>query len=330
MSARDLRILRDWDSGRSGPVPIRLLTTGDRRSGLFQAFCAEIAAAAPKIEIAAQMRATMELPALLVGESWRYHAIPRGNELGPFLKILSLSTGTEAKPEDAILEQFKRAPQEMDLKIFVAPECPFCPKLVELAAPLPLFHSSSRISIIDASLFRELADSERIKAVPTAVLNDRFRWTGQVELSAIFAALEHDNPSELEPEVFKGMLKEGQASRLAAMMLEKGEIFPGFMELLHHPEWSVRLGAMVVMEEIAEADKKLAWNILDPLWKMVQSGDESVKGDLVYLMGTVGTDDPRVWVERLECLIEKESNSELRDIIAEAISKLADNEPDVP
>ena len=72
------------------------------------------------------------------------------------------------------------------------------------------------------------------------------------------------------------------------MMIEQGMIFPNFYALLTSEKWSVRLGAMVAMEEVIEKDKLLASQCVEPLWERVPDLNEQVRGDVMYILGGSG------------------------------------------
>jgi hypothetical protein len=83
------------------------------------------------------------------------------------------------------------------------------------------------------------------------------------------------------------MIADGNASLLSKMMLEKNMIFPALMDLLVHPKWPVRLGAMVALETIAEENSALAQKTMLPLWDRFDAVDDKVKGDILYLVGEI-------------------------------------------
>jgi hypothetical protein len=101
------------------------------------------------------------------------------------------------------------------------------------------------------------------------------------------------------------------------MMLERGEIFPAFTDLLTHPEWSVRLGAVVVVEELVEKNPGLARSILPSLWERFSTADTTVKGDILYLTGLAGSIEE--WGDRLRTLLSSDLPEDLREGAREAL-----------
>ena len=114
------------------------------------------------------------------------------------------------------------------------------------------------------------------------------------------------DPSRLGVNVYKRMIKEGDAGRLADMMIHESRIFPAFLEVLPHIEWSVRLGAMVVAEDIFAREPALAEQILEPLYGKMDALNDAVKGDMIYLFGESAD---KVWIPKLKDLSDRTSST---------------------
>jgi hypothetical protein len=129
----------------------------------------------------------------------------------------------------------------------------------------------------------------------------------------------HRDPQDLSAQILNRMVVEGDAALLAEMMLKSGCVYPAFLDVLSNPLLSVRLGAMVAAEEIGERDRTLGWAILEGLWGRLDTLPDSVKGDMLYLFGELGSSE---WAPRLRGLIEKGLQGELREAAEEAIENL--------
>jgi HEAT repeat protein len=84
------------------------------------------------------------------------------------------------------------------------------------------------------------------------------------------------------------MIVNGDAFRLAEMMIREKKIFPAFFDLLTHEEFSTRLGAMAAVETLAEMDRGVAAQLIDPLIKGLEDQTDPVKGDILYILGEAG------------------------------------------
>jgi hypothetical protein len=206
----------------------------------------------------------------------------------------------------------------------MGPQCPHCPAVIARLTPLAISNRNIRVSIIDCALFPEAAEGEKVQAVPTVVLDNGFRWTGPVRIEEILDVLIHRDPAALAPSTLERMLKEGGASRLASMMLEREEIFPAFLGLLASKSWPVRMGAMVVMEELAEKNPTLARRAIEPLWDRFDGADDAVKGDLLYVFGELKSPET---LPRLREIQTGPFASDVREAAAEAIEKITGCNP---
>ena len=164
--------------------------------------------------------------------------------------------------------------------------------------------------------FPELGEKENIQSVPALILEDQFRWTGSIQITEIVDVIANRDVSMLGPVSLEMMITQGKAGELAEMMLAKEQIFPAFYEVLTHPKWPVRLGAMVVMEELIESNPDLATRMLKPLWERFNQVDNRVKGDLLYIFGQM---KPTDLVPRLQAILNGNYDPEVQEAAQETL-----------
>ena len=211
------------------------------------------------------------------------------------------------------------------LHLFITPFCPHCPNVVRDLTRMALDNSNIYLDIIDGLLYENLAKQYGIKSAPTLVYNENFRWTGQVDKGSVMEALDNENPEHLSSKALLTMIEAGRASTVAKLMVEKKVVFNSLFALIADEKWSVRLGAMVVAEEIGSLCPDLAANLMDGLWQVFETSDETVKGDIVYLAGVIG--DER-FVKRLKLLVRNGLGSELEEAVHDALQSLAERYAD--
>ena len=319
MTLQEEERIRKWNSELSGDIQIRLLVTEDKRTIKFSEFCDNLMRLAPKIRITKKEGEADEPPAILIGHAIRYHAIPLGTELEPFLESISaLENGYDRIP-DSIQNQLEKIKLPALLKFYVSQQCPFCPVTLRQIIPLPAINKFLRLAIYDCILFPEIAQSDRIQSVPTLLLDEQFRWTGSLQLEELVEIITNRDPARLSALSLEGMLKEGNASKVAEMMLDKEILFPAFLDLLIHEKWPVRLGAMVAMEEIADRNPELAAQVIDPLWENFHHVGDPVKGDIIYILGETGNYEI---APRLETILSGHYDTEVKEAAKEAIEKI--------
>ena len=312
--------IRTWGRSLEAPLKLRLLQTADPQADDLARFCNALARLVPALRIVTEDGDP--LAAIQVRDNLLVHAVPLGPELEPFLEILdgtALGTLSETHRERLAAMHLPAA-----LRLFIAPDCPFCPAAVRMLAPLALAVPGIRLDVIDGALFPEAAHADQIRSAPTVLLDQGFRWSGVPNLDEVLTALVDRDVTQLGPVSLENMLTDGDAHRLAALMLERGEIFPAFIPLLTHEKWPVRLGAMVALEEIAVRKSALAARVVESLWDFFSSASETLQGDMLYMIGESGGSS---CIPRVEEFLSGERSSDLREAAEEALSRLRERSP---
>jgi thiol-disulfide isomerase/thioredoxin len=305
----------------TGEIKIGSTAAGHPQGQAFQEFCDHLVQLVPNIKITSEDGSTKQPPEIQIGHDLRYQAIPSGLEMQPFTEALA-ALGSESSPlSESIKMKLQQNELPATLIAFISPHCTFCPQVIRQLIPLSMADAGVQLVVIDGTLFPEQAQRHKIQSVPTILLDEQFRWTGSVPLAEIVDAISTRNPALLGALSLESILKDGQAGHLAAMMLDADEIFPAFFDLLIHEKWPVRLGAMVVIEEIVEKNHALASAAVDPLWKQFDHVPDQIKGDILYLFGEVA--DPKVipWLQRI---ITGEHDEEVREASREALEKISE------
>jgi len=303
----------------SHDITISLIASRHTSSKLFHEFCDNLTRLVPKIKISKVEADPQAPPQILIGSGLRYQAVPGGYELQPFLEALAALESGSLKIAEPIKILLKKNKFPASLTVFIAPQCTFCPQEVRRLITLPMTDENLQLTIIDGTLFPEMVQTCRIRAVPTILLDDQFRWTGSVPLEELIDTINTRDPVSLRPVSLESILKEGGAGRLAAMMLEAKKLFPAFYDVLTHNKWPIRLGAMVVIEEITGKNPDLAAEALSPLWDRFHEASVQIQGDILHVFGEIG--DPRS-VSWLETVLSGNFDREVKEAAREAAEKI--------
>ena len=300
-------------------VQIGLIETGHDNSRAISQFCDKLIQLVPKIRVIKEAGDPDEVPTIKIQAGLWYQGVPSGTEMAPFIEALKMLDSTAAQTDEAIDDRLAGVDLPTSLIIYVQPQCKFCPEAVRQLLPLPALNGNIRLTVIDAKHFPELAQKENIQSLPTLILENQFRWTGSIQINEITDVIISRDASTLGPVSLEMMLTQGKAGELAEMMLEKEQIFPAFYAVLTHPKWPVRLGAMVVMEELIQNNLPLAARTLKPLWDHFNRADDRVKGDLLYIFGQMKRSD---LAPRLQAIRDGDGTPEIREAAQEALDKL--------
>lgn len=285
----------------------------------FDDFVRLVADLAPCVSAKKDGDVPVSLPSLLVGSRVTYQAIPHDRELDPFLAVLADADAFLDRISTEVRQRLTQLTLPALVKVYVTPFCPHCPHVVSLLLGLAAASEKVRVTVIDGELFPDAAAKDRVSAAPTVILDDQFRWTGSVDAAELATLMLDRDPSSLGADALRSMIEEGNAEQVALMMRRRGKIFDAFVDLLGHPRWSVRLGAMVAFESLVEADGELAKGIVEPLTALFTKVDDMVRGDLLHVLGESGSHAALPFLARVA---DGDDDEEVQEAAREAIEKL--------
>ena len=318
---KEKKQIADWSQTLKDDVRIRLILTEDERSQTFKEFCNDLTRIVPKIKIKQEKDDESKPPVIRVGNVG-YQAIPTGKELEPFLSALFDGDGQTQNGPLSVHKKVHQIRVPALLKVYIMPHCPFCPAAVKQLLCLAAASESIKLTIIDGAFFPERAASDKIKSAPTVLLDDQFYWTGSIRIEEIVDMILNRDPSQLSASSLKAMFEEGKAVEVAGMMLDSGKIFSAFTELLVHKKWPVRLAAMVAFETIAEENRTLVHQTLPYLMDCFLTAEDTVKGDILYLLGKSGD---KGMIPKLETVLNGPYGVDVKEAAQEALEALNPN-----
>jgi glutaredoxin len=320
MTPEDEAIITEWHGKLDGEIRIGFIRTEDHRSKQIQAFCEDFSHLAPGVHIERAEADGEQLPGISIGENITYHAVPLGRELVPFLNLLGRCDMPGDKPGAPVRDVLKKLKAPALLQVYIAPQCPFCPQVVTLLLTLAASENLIYIAVIDGAMFPERAKYNHVRSVPTVILDDRFRWTGAIQMEELVHIMLTRDPSQLGTDSLIKIIEQGNAAGLAQMMMESGSIYPAFLDLLTHAKWQIRLGAMVTFEFLAEERKEMASQVVGPLWDRFPRADDNTKGDILYVLGE--SKDLNV-IPKLKSVCKGLYPDEVKEAALEALQKLS-------
>jgi glutaredoxin len=320
VTSGDRDALTRFGSRLRDSLEIGLIWTEDPRSQHFRRFAEALSRLVPNLKVKSERGEADAFPHFQAANAVRYQCVPSGPGLQPFLDCLGWRRQGPPPADPAILKRLDALQAPAFVTVFIAPQCPHCPATVRKLLPLAAAEKGVNLTVVDGELFSETARAAGVRSAPTVVLDDRFRWSGALDVDEFIEMAVNRDPVRLGADSLRSMIEEGGAARVAELMRQANALFPAFIELLRHEKWPVRLGAMVIVEYLAETAPALAARLADPLWERFQEADENVKGDLLHVLGQTGRKD---FIPRIAAIAEGGGGEELRAAAAEAVGRLA-------
>ncbi|MEJ2154850.1 MAG: thioredoxin family protein [Desulfobacteraceae bacterium] len=319
MTPQDINTIKNYPF--HAPVKI-MLSKGETEIGeRFSTFCKQLKEAAAHLTIRKESDIVFEDPVMVIGrhENIAYYALPTGKILPPFLEALDHRPATGQVPDENAAGALATIDLPVGLKLYIADQCPHCPKALRQIQEMAASTAMIRLRVINAELFTEMAEKDHVRSVPTLILEDRFRWTGQVDAEELLKICVNRDPSELSADSLRQLIEDGRAAQVATMMADSQQIFPALTDLLIHPRWSVRLGAMVAVEYLADEAPHLGLSLCQSLWQTFAHQQVQAQGDLTHIFGLFNDKMTR---DYLQAIAAGDFADEVKDAAAEELAEI--------
>jgi glutaredoxin-like protein len=133
------------------------------------------------------------VPAIIVSDGThgrpRFYGTPSGYEFSSLLTAI-VDMGMESPPvEEQTAEFLEGLEQDLDMKVFVTPSCPYCPRAAVLGLRLAMASPRVTTRVIEANEFPDLSRRYSVQGVPRTVVNDRLYAEGLLPEGPFVAAL---------------------------------------------------------------------------------------------------------------------------------------------
>jgi glutaredoxin len=316
MTPDESAVIESWGRDVKEQVHIGVASTPDPRSDQIGKFCSALHTLVPMVKIDRADPADDTTPFIRIHKQIHYKGVPRGRELAVFLNALAVRESEAVQKDSPDADLLEKIQIPCVLKIYVSALCPFCPQAVSALCMLARRSEKIHVRIIDGEMFADLARQDDVRSVPTVILDDGFRWTGSIAISEIIDMMIRRDPAQIGVQSLRSIIEAGDAEFVAQMMAKDNKVYPAFIELLVHPKWPVRLGAMAAFEYLDEISPDLAEHARLKSWERFEPADDSVKGDISYLSG--GSRRPEIR-SFLMSVIRGDYADEVREAAREAL-----------
>jgi glutaredoxin-like protein len=131
----------------------------------------------------------------------RFLGAPAGYEFSSLVEAIALAGGDDSGLTDDSRQLIaEKATAPMDIKVFVTPTCPHCPRAVTLAHRMAVESPNISATCIEASEFHDLSRQYRVTGVPKTVSSAGAEILGALpEDQFVRGVLEGQNDSGLLP-----------------------------------------------------------------------------------------------------------------------------------
>lgn len=250
-----------------------------------------------------------------------YMAVPQGLEAPPFVEaIVDMARDRLADPPD-LSSQLDALSEPADLLVFIAPTCAHCPNAVRQAIRIAQASGHVSVSIVDIHEFEDLTERFAIRSVPLTVLDSGFAWTGVVDASDMIKRILSRGTRAHDAAVFLSLVENARLPDAQEQIL-KGAGASYFLSAWHGSTTQLRMGLMLVAEEVLDEDAQSLNTIVSELIETLGAEDAALRGDTADLLSKIGCPSA---IPALEAL-SADPNPDVVEIATEAIEEIRDRQ----
>jgi thiol-disulfide isomerase/thioredoxin len=216
-----------------------------------------------------------------------YLTAAEGRELLPFLDALAWLGKATAIPGLMKLDSMLGLSTPVEILVLMAEACPHCPAVVRSALALAALQPLLKLIIVDAVYFHDLAERYKVKSTPTTIIDQGLTMVGHVTLDQLAAGVVRATQGASLTEIMDSMIKCGRAEDAAQLLCrENGP--DAILPIYRSKEFSVRMGALVTMEEALALNPRILDPVVDELGSLLFDDEVALRGDTAELLGKIG------------------------------------------
>lgn len=246
-----------------------------------------------------------------------YLAAPEGRELAPFLDALAWLGGAAALPVSDKLEPMRELSAPVEILVLMAEACPHCPAVVRSAVALAAMQPLAKLAVVDAMQFGDLAERYKVKSTPTTIIDQGLTLVGHVALDQLAEQVVRATQGASLTEILDSMIKTGRAEEAAEVLCRENRP-EAILPIYKAKEFSVRMGALVTMEEALSLDPRSLDPLVDELTALLSDEEVGLRGDTAELLGKIGN---KAAVPALRRALE-DPDPDVREAVEEALQVL--------
>jgi len=219
-----------------------------------------------------------------------YVAIPEGSELAPFLDAIRWLGGAEGFPFSDALQSLDEKTDPAQIMVLIAASCPNCPEVVRAAVTIAARQPLVNVTIVDVMQYNDIAERYKVKSTPTVIIDEAATFVGTLTLEELIQHLLSSGKDESLTGILESMINTGRAQDAADLLCRKQQP-QALMPLYATPEFSNRMGAMLVIDEALEKDPRILDSVAHQLIELLSHENAGLRGDTAELLGRTGTSD---------------------------------------
>ncbi|MDB5941164.1 MAG: ahpF [Ramlibacter sp.] len=160
-----------------------------------RALLKDISDASPKVKVTETTGGPYRTPSFALHRPGqtngpRFAGLPMGHEFTSLVLALLQVGGYPPKVEEAVLQQVRSLPGDLEFEIYVSLSCHNCPDVVQALNLMAIQNPRIKTTMIDGAIFQAEVAERQIMAVPTVFLNGVEFGQGRMTLEEIIGKID--------------------------------------------------------------------------------------------------------------------------------------------
>jgi glutaredoxin-like protein len=111
---------------------------------------------------------------------FKFYGMPSGTEFPSFIDTIGDVSRNEVLLSEESVKALLTLKDEVQVRVFVTPTCPYCPGMARLAHQMTMVNPAVKSEVIEVQEFPDLAERYQVRAVPLTVINDSVAIPGMI------------------------------------------------------------------------------------------------------------------------------------------------------
>jgi HEAT repeat protein len=175
--------------------------------------------------------------------------------------------------------------------------------------------------IVDALQVSDIAERFKVKSTPTIVINEGMTIVGRITRDELARRVAEAGKEESLTSVLGSMIRTGRAEDAAELMCRENRpeaVLPIYLS----KEFSVRMGALLAMEEALERNPRILDPVLGQLTDLLFQEEVALRGDTAELLGKIGNPVALPALRKAK----RDPDPDVREAVMEALQALEDHD----
>lgn len=249
-------------------------------------------------------------------------ALPDGPEREPFEEmLLSRRDDVDAK-SGGLRESIGPIERPVSIEVFIAAACPHCPNAVRAANRLALASPHVKTTVIDTQQFPELAAKFNIRTVPMTIIDGELLFNEVVAPEVLAEAVGSKSRGGYLARALRSHVDTGTIDTGVRLLRTAAGAPDAFVDVWRESVLSIRMGLMLMAGQALEERPELFDAVVPRLIPLLDTVDQSLRGDTADLLGQIAHPGARQALEQLL----GDADPDIVEIAEEALENLRNRE----